>query len=238
MKDYKDLIDSKKIPAHVAIIMDGNGRWAKSKSLPRDVGHKKGAEVIEPLLEVALDLGIKAVTLYAFSTENWQRSPKEILSLWNLLNYFFSTKLEKIKKKGVRIKHSGELKRLPSKTKKIIKEAVQETKNNKKIVLNFCINYGSRQEIIRAVNNWLEIRKDDEKITIKKLDKNFYTSDLPEIDLLIRTSGEYRISNFLLWQIAYAELYFLDVLWPDFKDDHFYQSIYEYQQRKRRFGGR
>ncbi len=236
MKDYKRLIDPKKIPDHVAIIMDGNGRWAKSRSLPRIEGHRMGSEVIEPLMDAALSLGIKVISLYAFSTENWARPRAEIQGLWNLMESFFTSKIEKIKERGIRIKHSGSLKDLPASSQRNVTNAIEETKHNKKIVLNFCLNYGGRQEIVHAVNRWLEKRRSSEKVTLKKLSAHLYTADLPDVDLLIRTSGEYRISNFLLWQSAYAEFIFLKVLWPDFKPYHLYKSVYEYQQRERRFG--
>lgn len=237
MKNYKSLIDPERIPVHVAIIMDGNGRWAKKKSLPRIEGHRRGSEVIEPLMDTALSVGIKIVSLYAFSTENWARPKSEIEGLWSLLEYFFKSKIEKIKQKGIRIKHSGSLKNLPSTSRKIISSAIEETRSNSNIILNFCLNYGGRQEIVYAVNNWLEKKKSGEKLTIDKMDKYLYTSELPDVDLLIRTSGEFRISNFLLWQSAYAEMVFLEVLWPDFKPYHLYKAICEYQRRERRFGG-
>jgi undecaprenyl diphosphate synthase len=237
MKNYKSLIDPKRIPTHVAIIMDGNGRWAKKKSLPRIEGHRMGSEVIEPLMDTALSIGIKIVSLYAFSTENWARPKSEIEGLWSLLEYFFKSKIEKIKKKGIRIIHSGSLKNLPPTSRKIISSAIEETNKNRNVILNFCLNYGGRQEIVYAVNNWLEKKRTGEKLTVDKLDKYLYTSELPDVDLMIRTSGEFRISNFLLWQSAYAELVFLEVLWPDFKPYHLYKAIYEYQKRERRFGG-
>jgi undecaprenyl diphosphate synthase len=237
MKDYKRLLKKKGIPSHVAVIMDGNGRWAKQKSLPRAEGHRRGAEIIEPLMDAAIELGIKVVSLYAFSTENWMRPRSEIASLWELLDYFFKTKIDIIKSKGIRIKHSGLTSMLPSKTFDTIMRAVEGTRNNRRLILNFCINYGGKQEIIHAANCWLEKRKADEKLSIKKLERNLFTSDLPAVDLLIRTGGEYRISNFLIWQIAYSELIFIDELWPDFSPRHLYRCIYEYQQRERRFGG-
>ncbi|MCP4129889.1 MAG: di-trans,poly-cis-decaprenylcistransferase [bacterium] len=225
------------IPAHLAIIMDGNGRWAKKHSLSRSEGHKKGADAVEPLMDVALDLGIKAVSLYAFSTENWLRPAAEVKGLWKLIEYFFKEKLDMIKSKGIQITHSGTTKRLPPTTKKTISRAVEATKENKKLILNFCINYGGRQEIVEAVNTWVGSRKTNEKLSLKKLEKNLYTANMPEVDLMIRTSGEYRISNFLIWQMAYAELIFVDELWPDFTPEHLYKAIHEYQQRERRFGG-
>jgi undecaprenyl diphosphate synthase len=227
----------KPIPRHVGIIMDGNGRWAKQKNISRGEGHKAGAEAIEPLMDSVIALGIKAVSLYAFSVENWVRPINEIKGLWNLLEYFFENKLESIKNKKIQIRHSGSLSKLPPKTRKKIQEAVEATSMNKGLILNFCINYGGRQEIIRAFNEWLSKAKPNEKITEKKLEKFLYTFGMPELDLLIRTSGEYRISNFLLWQLAYTELVFTDVLWPDFKPDDLYKAIAKYQKRERRYGG-
>jgi undecaprenyl diphosphate synthase len=237
MKDYRPLINKKGIPKHVAIIMDGNGRWAKQKSLPRSEGHRQGTDVIEPVMDAAIELGIEVVSIYAFSTENWTRPRLEVMGLWNLLEDFFKRKLETIIRKGIRVRHSGITGRLPLSTKKAISDAIEATKKNKKIVLNLCINYGSRQEILKAVNDWLEDKKENEKLTDKKLEKYLYTAGFPDVDLLIRTSGEYRISNYLLWQIAYAELYFTDILWPDYKPEHLYEAVYIYQQRERRFGG-
>ncbi len=237
MKNIKSLITPDSVPRHIAIIMDGNGRWAKMRSLSRSEGHKKGAEVIEPLVDAAIDLGVKAISLYAFSIENWLRPKFEVYELWSLLEVFFKNNIRKIKDKNIRVKHSGTLKKLPPSTKKTIKNAIEETSGNSRMVLNFCINYGSRQEIITAVNDWLDKRKRSEKLTAKKLEKFLFTEDLPEIDLMIRTSGEYRISNFLLWQLAYAELYFTDVLWPDFTPEELYKAVYAYQNRERRYGG-
>jgi undecaprenyl diphosphate synthase len=237
MKDYKSLIDMNKIPAHVAIIMDGNGRWAEKRSLPRTEGHRMGAEVIESLMDAALSLGIKVISLYAFSTENWSRPKREINTLWSLLEFFFESKKERIKEKGIRIFHSGVLSQLPLSTRRVIEESVQTTRRNKNIILNFCINYGSRQEIADAANRWSLIKKPNERLTPDKMNRYLYTFGLPDVDLMIRTSGEYRISNFLLWQAAYAELVFVKTLWPDFRPGHLYKTIYEFQKRQRRFGG-
>jgi undecaprenyl diphosphate synthase len=237
MKDYKRFIDRKNVPSHIAIIMDGNGRWAKKKSLSRSEGHKRGADAIEPITDAAIEIGIRAVSLYAFSTENWMRPRIEVLSLWKLLDYFFYKKIDIIKAKGIRVMHSGFLNRLPPSTVKTIHNAVNETRNNKKLILNFCLNYGGRQDIIQAVNRWMDGRNPSEKISMKQLEKHLLTSDMPAVDLMIRTGGEYRISNFLIWQLAYAELVFMDVLWPDFKPNHLYKAIHEYQNRERRFGG-
>jgi undecaprenyl diphosphate synthase len=237
MKDYKRLINRKNVPSHIAIIMDGNGRWAKKKSLSRSEGHKRGADAIEPIMDAAIEIGIQAVSLYAFSTENWMRPRTEVLSLWKLLDYFFNKKIDTIKAKGIRIRHSGLLDRLPPSTVKTIHHAVDETSNNRKLILNFCLNYGGRQDIVQAVNRWLDGRNPREPISVKKIEKHLLTADMPAVDLMIRTGGECRISNFLIWQVAYAELVFLDVLWPDFKPYHLYKAIHEYQKRERRFGG-
>lgn len=237
MKNYRNLITPDKIPDHVAIIMDGNGRWAEKREFSRIEGHRKGTEVIEPVVEGAHSIGIKALSLYTFSTENWSRPKKEIEGLWDTLEAFYHSKKERLIKKGVKIKFSGSIEKLPSGIKKIINSFVEETKNNKNITVNICLNYGGRQEIVYAVNEWLERRKPGEKLTAKKLEKKLYTAGLPNIDLMIRTGGEKRISNFLLWQLAYAELIFMDVLWPDFTPNHLYKAVYEFQKRHRRFGG-
>jgi undecaprenyl diphosphate synthase len=237
MKDYKILINKKKVPAHVAIIMDGNGRWAKRKSLSRAEGHRRGAEAIEPLMDAAISLGIKAISLYAFSTENWRRPRMEVLGLWKLLDYFFTDKIDVIKSRGIRVRHSGLRERLPASSLDTIRRAVEETKNNRTLELNFCVNYGGRQDIVNAVNRRLESGKGAGPITAGDIEKGLFTAGMPDVDLLIRTGGEYRISNFLLWQIAYAELIFMNVLWPDFKPRHLYRAVYEFQQRERRYGG-
>jgi undecaprenyl diphosphate synthase len=237
MSVYRSKIDKSNIPAHIAIIMDGNGRWANLKSLPRLEGHRQGTDVIEPIIDAAIELGVKAISLYAFSTENWSRPKPEVLGLWKLLDAFFERTLPNIMRKGVRIMHSGSDKKLPGHTKKTIANAIDVTQKNKTIVLNLCLNYGSRQEILDAFNIWNETAKPGKKITTKGLEKYLYTKSLPDVDLLIRTSGENRISNFLLWQIAYAELYFSETLWPDYTPEDLYEAVYYYQHRERRFGG-
>ena len=236
MINKKNLLNP--VPRHIGIIMDGNGRWAKKRNLSRGEGHRAGADVIEPLTDCAIELGIKALSLYALSVENIQIRPvSEIKSLWKLLEYFFNNKLNSIKEKNIRIMHSGSLTRLPGSTRKTIEKAINDTSSNKGLILNFCVNYGGRQEILNAVNTWSSARKPGENLTGKKLEKYLYTSGLPGLDLLIRTSGEYRISNFLLWQIAYAELFFTDVLWPDYGPEDLINAVKEYQKRERRYGG-
>ncbi len=237
MKDFKKLLKPDAIPRHIAIIMDGNGRWAERRNLPRLEGHRRGAEVVESLMDAALDLGIGVISLFAFSTENWSRPRSEVQGLWRIMEFFFKANIEKIKEKGIRLRHSGSLAHLPVSTRAIIERAVKETSRNRRIVLNFCLNYGARQEIVDAVNRWMRTRREGEAMNAARMDKNLYTAGLPDVDLLIRTSGEYRISNFLLWQSAYAELVFTKVLWPDFRPRHLYETIYEYQKRERRFGG-
>jgi len=230
-------IDMNNIPAHVAVIMDGNGRWAKKRGLSRAEGHRQGAEVIDRLTDAAIELGITYVSVYAFSTENWSRPKEEIAALWKLLELFFHTKIETLDRKGVRITHSGSHRKLPRSVLSIIEKSVEKTKTNRTITLNLCLNYGGRQEIVDAVNRWIPLRKKNELLTAKKLGENLYCPDIPDVDLLIRTSGESRISNFLLWQSSYAEFIVTDVLWPDFSRDDMFRAIAEYQKRSRRFGG-
>jgi undecaprenyl diphosphate synthase len=235
--DKKNKAPYSNVPRHVAIIMDGNGRWAAKHSMSRSDGHKRGAEVIEPLLDKANELGVEAVSLYAFSTENWKRPASEIKSLWNLLAYFFSCKMNILMEKDVKVIHSGFTTKLPVRVKNIINNVVQKTSQNKGVILNLCINYGGKQEIIYAINNWFANKRGKSQLTEKKFEKYLFTYGLPEIDLLIRTGGEFRISNFLLWQIAYSEIIFMDVLWPDFDPDQLQEAVDEYNKRKRRFGG-
>ena len=237
MKDYKKLLDYANIPAHIGIIMDGNGRWANKQTKSRVEGHKRGSEIIEPILKAGIEVGVKALSLYAFSIENWSRPKDEISGLWDLFEYFFNAKIDVLKNNGIKVIHSGSQKRLPLRIKKLLTHVISETSNNKSITLNLCLNYGGRQEIVEGVNRWLSERKNREEFTLNKMEKYLYTAGLPETDIIIRTSGEYRISNFLLWQLAYAEFIFTDVLWPDFKPEHLYEAIYDYQQRERRFGG-
>jgi undecaprenyl diphosphate synthase len=237
MKDYKSLIDPKRVPGHIAIIMDGNRRWAEMRSLQRLEGHAKGADVIDSITECASSLGVEVLSLYAFSTENWSRSKAEIKGLWDILHLYVKLKKDDLMKNGVRIRFCGLYGKLPKSVINSIDKITALTKNNKKITLNMCFNYGGRQDIINAVHRWIIKRKPDEELNEKKLEKYLLTAGLPEIDLMIRTGGEYRISNFLIWQIAYSELVFLDVLWPDFKPAHLQKAIYEYQNRERRYGG-
>ena len=234
------LISSDNIPKHVAVIMDGNGRWAKGKGMNRIFGHKNALTAVRETIEAAAELGTEAITLYAFSTENWNRPKIEINALMSLLISSLNKESITFKENDVRVNAIGNIKSLPDSAQKTLKQVIKETQNNKKIVLTLALSYGAREEIIntikniskKVVNNDLTIEEIDEKI----INNHLYTFNLPDVDLMIRTSGEQRISNFLLWQMAYAELYFTNILWPDFRKEHFYDAIIEYQNRERRFG--
>jgi len=233
-------IDLQRVPQHVAIIMDGNGRWAKGKGMERVFGHRNALNSIRESVEAASDIGIKVVTLYTFSTENWNRPKYEVNALMSLLVSALKKELPNFHEDNVKVEAIGDLGNLPKKAQKVLANVIEETKNNSKIILNFALNYGSREEIVntikniskKVVNNELQIEEINEKV----INNHLYTFNLPEVDLMIRTSGEHRISNFLLWQMAYAELYFTEVLWPDFRRDDFFDAIIEYQHRERRFG--
>jgi undecaprenyl diphosphate synthase len=234
---FKKRIDPENIPAHVAVIMDGNGRWAKKRGLPRVEGHRRGAGVVVTLTDAAIEIGIKVISIYAFSTENWNRPKAEITALWKILAVFYDQQMSLLAEKGVRVVHSGSMRKLPPSMRSLIARVEKDTRKNSNIILNLCLNYGGRQEIIDAVNEWAAVKKTKESISESTLRKHLYRPELPDVDLLIRTSGELRISNFLLWQSAYAELVFTDVLWPDFSREDVYKAVIEYQNRQRRFGG-
>lgn len=232
-KDYK--------LQHVAFIMDGNGRWAKRRGLPRHLGHKAGCDRIIEIYEECLAQGIKVMSLYAFSTENWNRPKSEIRHLFNYLEIFFKKEIDRIMRDGSQIRTSGDLSKLPLKTQKIIEEAKEKTKDNKNFVLNICLNYGGKDEIVKASK---EIAKEvsEGKLAIEDINEDvfashLYTKGLPDVDLLVRTSGELRTSNYLPWQLAYAEMIFPKTTWPDFTKEEFRKCIDEYYQRNRRFGG-
>ena len=237
--DLIDQLEKDKIPRHVAIIMDGNGRWAKKHFLKRTLGHKYGVKAVRAVVESCVKLGVEHLTLYAFSTENWNRPKFEIDVLMNLLVSSLKKELPTFLKNGVSLNTIGNIKSLPIKCQKELNDCIDKTSNECKLQLNLALSYSSRWEILNAVN---EIVTDKEKGNINKqidedvFNKYLQTKGIPEPELMIRTSGEYRISNFLLWQLAYTELYFTEVLWPDFDEKAFYKAIFEYQKRERRFG--
>ena len=238
--NLKDSINKDNLPKHLAIIMDGNGRWAKKKGYLRALGHESGTKSVREVVETCAKLGIENLTLYAFSTENWNRPKLEVKLLMNILINSLQDELKTLNDNNIRLNSIGNLSLLPKSAQKKLQEVIETTKNNSRMVLTLALSYGSREELINVVknisnkvkNNIISIDSIDESI----INQHLYTQDLPEVDLLIRTSGEHRISNFLLWQIAYAELYFTDVLWPDFKEDDLYEAIISYQKRERRFG--
>lgn len=224
------------VPKHVAIIMDGNGRWAKEHGKSRSYGHYCGTDNVRNIAIEANRLGIEVLTLYAFSTENWQRPQEEVNYLMSLPAIFIDKFLKELMDKDIKIDTIGDLNKLPTNTVKVLKRAIDETKNNKSMTLVFAINYGGRNDIVEAVNKALS-KKDIRKITEKDISENISTAEYPEVDFMIRTSLDYRISNFLLWQLSYAELYFTDCYWPDFNEEKFDIAIEEYGKRQRRFGG-
>jgi len=237
-----DGIDLSALPRHVAIVMDGNGRWAKQRGLARTDGHRAGEEAVARAVDAALELGITHLTLYAFSTENWRRPPSEVRFLLNDTQRFVRRRRDEFHSKGVRMRWIGRRERkVPRSVQQQIDESVEMTKNNKRMTLTVAFNYGSRAELgdaARAIAQEAAAgRIDPSRVTDKSLAKHLYDPELPDVDVFVRTSGEQRISNYLLWQSAYAELVFLDVLWPDFDREHLFAAVREYQARTRRFGG-
>ena len=228
------------IPKHVAIIMDGNGRWATKRHLPRSAGHRAGVESLREIINTSIEVGVGYLTVYSLSSENWERPKSEIKFLMKLFLATIKNELRLLMEHGVRLRLIGDRKSLPPEVVEAYEEAEKKTSENTKLNFNIALNYGSRQEILDAFKILGEKIKSSElnieDICIKDLSDNLYTKDIPDPDFLIRTSGEHRISNFLLWQISYSELYFTKVLWPDFKQKHFLKAIEEYQKRNRRFG--
>jgi undecaprenyl diphosphate synthase len=224
----------KRFPEHIAIIMDGNGRWAEDRGLPRSEGHRRGAESIERIVRACRDRGVRCLTLYAFSEENWQRPPDEVQALMELLCFFLVCKRDEMVKEGTQFRVIGDIARLPLEVRQEIERTVAATKDGRRITMVVALSDGGRQEICRAANALLA--RGAQEITPEALTEALDTAGLPEPDLLIRTSGEYRLSNFLLWQLAYAELYFTDAFWPDFDEAELDRAIASYAQRRRRFG--
>ena len=231
-----------KVPRHVAIIMDGNGRWAEQRGLPRVAGHRAGAEAVRRALQAAADLGVEVLTVYAFSSENWRRSEEEISDLTALMRYYLERELKTLEKERVRLRLIGDYSAFGSELVERLEKAVERTAGNTRLTLVIALNYGSRAEIATAARRLADkaVEGDIEPVAIDEgaLAAELQTADLPELDLLIRTSGEVRLSNFLLWQAAYAELLFLDLLWPDFDGQAFADALGAYAARQRRFGGR
>ena len=227
---------------HVAIIMDGNGRWAKKRNLPRLEGHRKGAEAVKEAIKVSKELGIKYLTLYAFSTENWKRSKEEIDGLMNLLEEFIDSNLKELNEKKIKFKTIGRINEFPDKTRKKIKEAVEFTKKNSEGTLILALNYGGRAEIVDAVKKigkkLIKKELEPDEITEELFAHNLYDPTIPDPDIMIRTSGEFRLSNFLLWELSYSEIYITNVLWPDFDKAEFIKAVESCTNRERRFGGR
>lgn len=240
MSTLKDKIDMSRLPQHVAVIMDGNGRWAKQQGKIRIFGHQNGVSAVRAISEAAAELGIKYLTLYAFSTENWNRSAIEVDALMRLLSKTMSEELKTLNDNNIRLNAIGDLKRLPKYNYDALIETIEKTKNNDRMTLTLCLSYSGRWEITNAAKALAEKVKNGE-LQIEQIDENCFskflnTKDMPDPELLIRTSGEERLSNFLLWQLAYSEFYFTDKFWPDFGKEDLYKSIISYQNRERRFG--
>jgi undecaprenyl diphosphate synthase len=235
-------LDADRIPRHVAVVMDGNGRWAKQRGLRRTDGHTAGEEALFDAVEGALELGIKYLTVYAFSTENWRRPLDEVRFLMNFNESLLLRRRDELHERGVRVRFSGRRGgRIPTRVERRMDESVELTRSNKKLTLVIAFNYGGRAELVDAARSIAAEaaagRLDPAKVDERTIARHLYLPDVPDPDLLIRTSAEYRLSNYLLWQLAYAELYFTDVLWPDFRRDHLYEAVRAYQKRERRFGG-
>lgn len=225
------------MPRHVGIIMDGNGRWAQSRGLPRLAGHRAGVDNIKRILESSLSFGVEVLSIYAFSTENWRRPPDEVMGLMRLLGLTIQRQLADLNRNGVRIVHSGRLEGIDPNLQRQVRHALEVTKNNSRIVLNVAFNYGGRAEILDAVRGIMREGVPPEEVTEELLSHHLYVADLPDPDLIIRTGGEWRLSNFLLWQAAYAEYYQTPTFWPDFDEDELYRALEAYAGRQRRFGG-
>ncbi len=233
-------LDVKKLPQHVAIIMDGNGRWAQRRKKPRLFGHKAGAESVRETVEVCREVGVKCLTLYAFSSENWRRPEQEVSGLMSILKRYLEAELPRMLKNDIRLMSIGDRNRLPDSVRSVLEKTISKTASNSKLTLNLALSYGGRDEILRAVKDISsrcsagEIEPDD--ISEELFSESLDTAGIPDPDLLIRTGGEARLSNFLLWQLSYAEIFFTETMWPDFRRDVFLQALSDYQNRERRFG--
>ena len=229
-------LDKQNLPFHVAITMDGNGRWATQRKLPRSAGHDKGLHTVKTIVKAASDLGIKHLTLYIFSTENWKRTEAEVGFLMNLIHTHLKQELEFYKENGIKLNHIGDLSALPKNIQSDISDAINDTKDFPGMILNLAINYGGRDEIIRGIKKIIKSGTSEDQITEELISKSLDMPQSPDVDLLIRTGGEKRLSNFLLWHIPYAEQIYIDTLWPDYTVEQFYDNIEEFQSRSRRFG--
>lgn len=225
------------VPQHVAIIMDGNGRWALSRNLPRLAGHRAGTENLRRILTASVEFGIQYLTLYAFSTENWGRPIEEVRGLMRILENVIDRELDELNEQGVQLRHIGRLDRLKPSLKQKVLDAIELTKDNRRLVLNVAFNYGGRDEIVWAIRHMIEDGVAPEEVTVDLVNQYLFTAGVPDPDLIIRTSGELRGSNFLIWQGAYAEWYFTPIYWPDFDKEALHKAILEYSQRDRRYGG-
>lgn len=240
-QDLYKTIDPTNVPAHVAIIMDGNGRWAKRRGMPRIFGHRAGVETLRSIVKTASEIGVKALTAYAFSTENWKRPAEEVTFLMTLLSEYLDSELEELDQNKVKLRFIGKIEELAPVLQDKMNHAANRTANNSGLILNLAVNYGGRSEIVRAVRliaqQVISGKLDENEITEDAIERHLYTAGLPDPDLLIRPSGDYRISNYLLWQLAYTEFWFTSIHWPDFKPEHFIEAVRDYQVRERRFGG-
>ena len=234
------VIEKDRLPRHVAVIMDGNGRWAQRRGLSRLEGHRRGKEAVRNIVDASREIGLSYLTLYAFSSENWQRPAQEVRALMGLLNRYLRTELRRMMRYNIRLQSVGDLERLPANVRKSLLDVIAATKENTGLTVVLAISYGAREEIVAAVQALAEAVRtgqlDPQAIDEQTIGNMLWTADIPDPDLLIRTSGEFRISNFLLWQLAYTELYVTETLWPDFDRDAFLQALAEYQSRERRFG--
>lgn len=233
--EYPPLVNP---PYHVGIIMDGNGRWAKARGKTRIEGHKAGTENLRRILESSVEFGVKMLTIYAFSTENWKRAPIEVMGLMSILENVIDQELAKLHKNGVQLRHIGRLERLSPRIREKVKHAIEVTKNNERLILNVAFNYGGREEIVQAVKRVIQEQIPADDINETLLSRYMYTANSPDPDLIIRTSGEFRTSNFLIWQAAYAEYYITPTYWPDFDKTEYYKALDQFCHRDRRFGGR
>ena len=224
------------VPQHVGIIMDGNGRWARARGLPRSAGHRAGTENLRRVLRAAVDFGVPVLTIYAFSTENWSRPEGEVKALLTILEGVIDRELRELHKEGVQLRHVGRMERLPQKLQRKIRAAIDLTKDNQQLILNVAFDYSGRAEIIDAIQRIIREKVPPEQVDEELVNRYLYTAGLPDPDLIIRTSGEMRVSNFLIWQGAYAEFYVSPAMWPDFERDEFYKALQAYGQRERRFG--